>query len=165
MKVILSGLLFSLISFVALSNCQNEKSGDNDLSDPIEERADEPPDLSTQTPQQVVRSLYDAVNDQRYEYAYRMWDQDGKASGKTLQEFEQSYEHTAETAVNVTGEITIEGAAGSLYATVPVRIETELKSGEQQAFTGHYVLRRRNINPDSLPNPWQIYDADLKKNG
>lgn len=110
-KFILSGLLFSLITLAVFSGCQIEKSRDHNLTDPTEELADEPADSSTPTPQQVVQSLYDAVNDQRYADAYRMWDQDSKASGKTLRKFEQGYEQTAETKVNITGDITTEGAA------------------------------------------------------
>ena len=161
-----TAILIILFLFSNLAACQTEKSRDHDLTDPTEELAEKPNnqtvDSSTsRNPRQIIQALYDAVNSHQYEKAYRLWGRDGKASGQTLSRFKQGYVQTAETMVFITGDVTTEGAAGSLYATVPVRVEAELKSGKQQVFTGSYVLRKRNINPDRTPNPWRIYDARL----
>lgn len=159
MKFTLPAILFFLFTFTAFSSCRTDKRDDHDLNDTTEKAVD----FSKQTPQQVVQSLYEAINDQRYEDAYRLWDQDGKASQKTLPEFKRGYEQTVQTEVTVIGQTTTEGAAGSLYAKVPVRIEAELTSGKQLFFTGYYVLRRRNVPQNSLADPWRIYDAELEK--
>lgn len=160
-----TNILTVLLILSAFTACQQkEDSRDHDLTDPTEELTDHPEDsIATANPQEIVQNLYKAVNNKEYEKAYQLWDGEGKASGKTLTEFEQGYAQTIATNVSITGEVSTEGAAGSIYAEVPVRIEARLESGQQQVFTGKYILRRRNINVDSTGSSWRIYDAELEQ--
>jgi hypothetical protein len=43
--------------------------------------------------------------------------------------------------------VSIEGAAGSSYAEVRVRVEATTTGGEEQRFGGAYVVRRANDVP------------------
>ena len=58
----------------------------------------------------------------------------------------------------------IEGAAGSLYVTVPVQIYARQKSGEELHQLGKATLRRVNDVPGSTAaqRAWHIYRIDLK---
>ena len=60
-----------------------------------------------------------------------------------------------------------EGAAGSIYATIPVTVDAQLDDGKQQRFTGQYVVRRVNDVPGASADQlrWHIDSATLKPVG
>lgn len=47
----------------------------------------------------------------------------------------------------VVGEVQSEGAAGSVYTTVPVVLFAHQQDGLRKAFCGTYELRRSNLPP------------------
>ena len=59
--------------------------------------------------------------------------------------------------------MSLEGAAGSIYASVPVRVRATTTSGEDQRFAGTYELRRVNDVPGATPLQlrWHIHRARL----
>jgi hypothetical protein len=67
----------------------------------------------------------------------------------------------------VIGELgPIEGAAGSLFVTIPVHIDTQIKSGEQARLVGEVTLRRVNDVPESTKErrSWRVFRIDLGPN-
>ena len=98
---------------------------------------------------ELVRSLYNAIS--RHEYA-RAWSYFGSQKpAKDLQAFAKGYAET-ESVVVETGGVSEEGAAGSVYFSVPVAIRATGKDGSEKTFAGCYTAR--------LSNP-QIQDADF----
>lgn len=114
-------------------------------------------------PQQVVEAYYAAIDRGDFRAAYALWDDAGRASHQSFDAFAQGFAGTAHVSATVQPAGEIEGAAGSLFATVPVRIESELKDGTVQHFAGHYVLRRVNDVPGATPEQldWHLYSAEI----
>ncbi|MET0599492.1 MAG: DUF1176 domain-containing protein [Mesorhizobium sp.] len=99
---------------------------------------------------ELVRSLYNAVN--RREYA-RAWSYFGETKpASDLARFADGYKDTARVDVE-TGGIAEEGAAGSVFYSVPVAIRATANDGSAQLFAGCYAAR--------LANP-QIQDGDFR---
>lgn len=116
-----------------------------------------------QSPVDVLQRYYDAVNAGDYATAYSLWADSGRASGKTLAEFTAGYAQTARTELSIAGEVRIEGAAGTHYATVPVVINAELRDGTRQRFAGTYTLRRSLVD-GATPEQrsWRIRSAEIR---
>ena len=95
--------------------------------------------------------------------AYMLWSQSGKASRKSEAEFAAGFAQTASVNVSIGDSVSIEGAAGSQYATVPVAIDATLADGKQQHLVGTYTLRRSMVD-GATPEQrqWRIYSATLK---
>ncbi|MEQ1769788.1 MAG: DUF1176 domain-containing protein, partial [Devosia sp.] len=105
-------------------------------SAPAQEQAAYIDDRST--PVAVVQSFYSAIN--RHEFA-RAWSYfEDAAQGGTFDEFAAGFSDTESVSVSI-DESTSEGAAGSTYWTVPVRLDAINADGSQQAIEGCYILR------------------------
>jgi hypothetical protein len=115
-------------------------------------------------PAEVVRRYYEAIRNGRYDSAYAIWDGGGKASGQTAEQFARGFAKTAQTFVSIGDSVSIEGAAGSQYATVPVTVDAILHGGGEQHFGGSYTLRRAMAD-GATPEQrrWSIYAAHLEK--
>ena len=111
----------------------------------------------------VVDAYYRAIDERDYAHAYRLWRGDGAASGQTLDQFTRGFAHTRSTNVAVGEPADPEGAAGSLYITIPVTVSAIDDAGEQQRFAGNYVLRRANDVPgaSATDRSWRIDSASL----
>jgi hypothetical protein len=114
--------------------------------------------------QSALERYYSAINAHDFGTAFRLWGREGEASGKTLDVFRAGFAQTARSELSVTKPAQIEGAAGSMYATLGVEVRATLRNGVQQHFVGDYVLRRVNdvdgADPDSLQ--WHIDSASLR---
>lgn len=106
----------------------------------------------------VVRAYYAAVSRHDYRAAYTLWH-----GHRSYAEFRRGYAQTVRTTVTPIPPFKSEGAAGSIYTTVTVRVEALLRSGRHQHFTGSYVLRRVNDVPGSTSGQrrWHIVGAHL----
>jgi uncharacterized lipoprotein NlpE involved in copper resistance len=106
------------------------------------------PDTSApKDPADAVRRYYAFLEAKDYPRAYAMWGQDGLSSKQTYAQFAAGFARTAHTRVTVTGPVSIEGAAGSSYAEVRVRVDAATTEGQEQHFGGAYVVRRANDVP------------------
>lgn len=86
----------------------------------------------------VVLSLYNAIN--RHEYA-RAWSYWGEGPDRPdYDAFRDGYQATEQVLVAV-GQADAEGAAGSVYYTLPVAIEAHEAGGAVRVFAGCYLLR------------------------
>jgi hypothetical protein len=111
-----------------------------------------------------VQTYYALVGESRYDEAWHLWTQSGEGSGMTTEAFAASFAQYASYNANIGSPGVIEGAAGSLYVTVPVQIYARKKSGEEVHQLGEATLRRVNDVPGSTAEQraWHIYRIDLK---
>ena len=116
------------------------------------------PAASPEAARAVVRHYYAAIDRGEYRTAYRLWN-----GGKDYPAFVQGFARTARTSAVVGTPGDEEGAAGSSYITVPVRVNATLKNGVVQHFAGNFVLRRVNDVDGATPaeRRWRISAASL----
>jgi len=116
------------------------------------------------SPEEAIRAYYAAIDAGEFARAYRLWAREGEASGQSYAAFRQGFASTRRSEVRVSGPVQSEGAAGSIYATVPVEVNAVLKDGTRQHFTGQYVLRRVNDVPGATEEQlnWHIESASLQ---
>jgi hypothetical protein len=108
----------------------------------------------------LVRSLYNAINRKEYARAYSYFD-DRKGTGD-YKSFVEGYAGTVDVQVTI-GTAKPEGAAGSIYAPVPVAVKSTEKGGKEQVFAGCYVTRIVNPGIQEPPfAPLHIESAALK---
>lgn len=86
----------------------------------------------------LVRSFYNAINRQEYS---RAWDYFGEAKPATNYEAFVKGFATTERVDVATGAVSVEGAAGSQFYTVPVAIVAFGKNGGEAVFAGCYTTR------------------------
>ena len=112
----------------------------------------------------VVERYYAAIDRGRYATAYRLWASGGRASGKTLRSFSAGFAKTARTHVTTGPPTDGDAGAGSVFVTIPVRVEARLKDGTRQRFAGRYVLRRVNDIDGATAEQlrWHIASAALR---
>lgn len=114
------------------------------------------------TPQSVIESFYNAIS--RHEFA-RAWSyyEDGVGVA-SFNDFAKGYASTAAVSVNF-GEAAEEGAAGSIYYTVPVSIDAVNDHDDHTYFSGCYTLRLVNPQMQEDPpfRPLHIVEGHLRK--
>jgi hypothetical protein len=109
---------------------------------------------------QVVRNYYAAIQRRDYRAAYGLWH--GKLG---FAAFRRGYAQTARVTVTPLPPFDAEGAAGSIYAEIRVKVDAVLKSGVRQHYAGSYTLRRVNDVDGSTAaqRRWHIENAHLVK--
>jgi hypothetical protein len=105
----------------------------------------------------VVLAYYQAINDENYPRAFTLWAQGGAASGQSYAAFVQGFAQTAQVDL-ITGALQTSGAAGTIYAQLPVVIFAHQRDGSTQPFCGNYTLRRANVPPFDTFG-WRIMSA------
>jgi hypothetical protein len=164
---------FALALFVVIG-CSDEQTGDERRAPPISVEGmptrigvSDSSSLSdtalASSPAAIVERYYDDIRAANYIAAYRRWSDDGRASRQTFDQFVSGFANTAEVTVTVREPVTIEGAAGSQYATVPVTVNAVTRDGKKQIFTGNYILRRAMVD-GATPEQrrWRIYSAEIR---
>jgi hypothetical protein len=118
--------------------------------------AEEPPYLDDRSdPTAIVRSLYNAVS--RHEYA-RAWSYFGETKPlPDYQAFVAGYAETASVEL-LTGPAATEGAAGSIYGSVPVALAATGTDGTTRVFAGCYVTRQ--LQPAVQEPPFRPLEID-----
>ena len=112
----------------------------------------------------VLRAYYHAIDERRYDEAYRLWSSGGAASGKTLEEFLEGFTNTASVLIEVGVPGAIGAAAGSRYVEIPVRISAVTRDGVHQRFAGTYTLRRSVVDGATREQrTWRIASARIRQ--
>ncbi len=112
----------------------------------------------------VIRRYYDAINQGHYRRAFLLWENDGSASGQTLEAFRKGYSGTRSVIATIGTPGRIEGAAGSRYIDIPIFLKATTRTGETQYFTGKYVLRRVVVDGATHEQRrWHIYSASISQ--
>ena len=91
------------------------------------------------TPAALILSYVNAINRHEYLRAYSYWPNPGDALG-TLDAFTSSYDNVESETITL-GQVTSEGAAGSIYFTVPVALTDHLSGGSVNKYAICYTLR------------------------
>jgi hypothetical protein len=103
------------------------------------------------TPEAVVESLYNAVSRKEFLRAYSYFH--AGAEVPPLEEFAKGYAETARARVR-TGKATSDGAAGSIFFSLPVVVESVSTSGKSTVYAGCYELRLVQPAVQAMP-PFQ----------
>jgi hypothetical protein len=107
----------------------------------------------------LVRSLYNAIDRHEYARAYSYFSK----PMDDYRTFVSGYAKTVDVQVMI-GTVTQEGAAGSIYAPVPVAIKSTEKGGKEQIFAGCYIIRIVNAAIQEPPfSPLHIESAELEE--
>jgi hypothetical protein len=115
-------------------------------------------------PVAVVRDYYAAIRAHDFLRAYRMWESSGERNVRSYAQFEAGFDSTESVDVRTGTPGRLEGAAGSRYVTVPVEIDSRLRNGTRQTFTGTYTLRRVVVpGASAAQRRWHLYSADIRQ--
>ena len=108
---------------------------------------------------QIVRRYYAAIQRHDYRAAYALWN-----GGRSFAAFRRGYMQTVRVSVTPISPFHVEGAAGSAYAEIRVRLDAKLRNGTHQHFVGRYMLRRANDvdGSTSAQRRWHIQSAHLE---
>jgi hypothetical protein len=107
----------------------------------------------------LVRAYFAAIGRREYARAYTYWDSLGKASQQTYLQFAEGFATTDRVSVDL-GEPRAGGAAGSIYAEVPVVVVATENDRTTRTLCGTYTLRRANVPPFGQLG-WRIEQANV----
>jgi hypothetical protein len=107
----------------------------------------------------VVKRYYGAINRRDYASAHAIW-----SGGHSLAQLRRGYSTTRSVKLEPLPPFETEGAAGSIYTEIRVRLDAVLTNGRHQRYAGSYVLRRVNDVDGSTAEQrrWHIVSAHLK---
>jgi heat shock protein HslJ len=111
------------------------------------------PQPNESDPIAALTSYYNAINERNYEEAYRYWE----TPATNFDRFVRGFADTRRSRLLIEPPVRIEGAAGSLYAQMPVIVVAEMRNGNERFFAGCYTMRRMN-QPGGT---WRIYRATV----
>jgi hypothetical protein len=158
------GMIAAAATALALSACgpRPAPQASADSAATMPDTIPRPPDADSTDPAQVIRLYYDAINRRDFRTAFMLWGDSGRASGKTLEQFEAGFSATDSSQVTIGKTGRIEGAAGSRYVEIPVTIHAWQRGGMAQEFAGSYVLRRAVVDgATDMQRRWHLYSADI----
>lgn len=128
---------------------------------PADARESEEPDARAAV--EVIEAYYGLISERAYGRAYSMWADGGRASGKSREEFRSGFANTERVTVDIGTPGRVEGAAGSRYVTLPVKITATTGDGKTQRFAGSYVLRRSVVDgATGEQRSWRIASAKIR---
>jgi hypothetical protein len=113
---------------------------------------------------QVAQRYGALLEERKFADARKLWGGGGEASGLSPAQFASAYDKYAAIHSEVGKPADMEGAAGSVYITVPFRLYGPLKSGGAFNLVGPLTLRRVNDVPGSSEEQrrWHIEKSGLK---
>jgi hypothetical protein len=119
---------------------------------------------SAQGAAQVVQLFGGLLERREFTQAYRLWSDDGRASGLSQAQFAAGYDKYAEIHSEIGKPGHMEGAAGSSYVDIPFRLYGKTERGGPFNLVGAVTLRRVNDVPGSSEDQrqWHIYKSDLE---
>jgi hypothetical protein len=115
------------------------------------------------TPEQVLRSYFNAIERRELARAYGYW-QENAPGLPPFPRFEQGYADTASVQA-VLGSRRTGVGAGQLYFSVPVALIATTRSGATQRFVGCYVLHLARPQLQAVPpfHPMAIQSATVRE--
>lgn len=116
------------------------------------------------SPVSLLTSYFGAITSKDYASAFSYWETP-PASTPTLASFAAGYAETDTVSIILRLDVSMEGAAGSSYASVPALVISTLNDGTIQHFTGCYVARQVNVPVGDATEPdpnWYLYDAHVE---
>ena len=112
----------------------------------------------------VLQTYFALIETGDYAKAYDLWAADGQASGLSRPQFIARFGRYRQYSAQVGAPGETEGAAGSIFITVPVQIYGRLSTGAPFHLRGDATLRRVNDVPGATPAQllWRIASLDAK---
>lgn len=113
----------------------------------------------------LVRRYTDALAARRYDAAWALWDEDGRASGMTRAAFAASFARYASFDASVGTPFDADAGAGQRYITVPVVVTGRLTSGDAFRLEGPVILHKvaEGIEGDDPGrHAWRIRRSEMK---
>jgi hypothetical protein len=159
--LVLTGLLAALAGCGSGPATTRDGTTDSTIGDTPRGALADP--TSPESAAEVINQYYAAIDAGDYHSAYTLWSNEGEASGKTYDEFAAGFQRTSQVEAMVGEPGRIGAAAGSRYVEIPVTLRAVTINGEEQHFSGHYVMRRSEVDgatPDQ--RRWRIYSAVMK---
>jgi len=115
-------------------------------------------------PVAIVRAYYAAIRAHDFLRAYRMWQVSGQAGGRSYAPFAAGFDSTESVDARTGVPGRVEGAAGSRFVTVPVEIDSRLRDGTRQRFTGSVTLRRVEVpGASAAQRRWHLYASNIRQ--
>ncbi len=113
---------------------------------------------------QVLRDYFAAIADKRYGDAWRLWGEQGQASGMTQSAFAASFAKYADYRAAIGAPGRIDSGAGQRYVQIPVRVTGKLQDGTPVSLAGPVTLHRTGDIDGATPEQraWRISDSGLK---
>lgn len=129
---------------------------------PISEAAFTP--TSPQGAANVVQTYYALIGEGKYDEAWKLWGSGGKASNLTQAQFAESFKAYRSYHAQVGGPGETDGAAGSIYITVPVAVYGRYVDGRELHQAGKATLKRVNGVDGATAEQlrWHITAIELK---
>lgn len=113
------------------------------------------------SPVSLLESYFSAIVDRDYARAYGYWE---TPPSPTLAAFQQGFNTTQDVSAYLKLDVTIEGAAGSSYASLPAFVTAIQSNGSGQYFAGCYVTRKSNVPVGNATEPdpdWSFYGGNI----
>lgn len=112
----------------------------------------------------VLRAYYEAINAGAHDRAYRLWADEGRASGQSPEQFANGFADSASIQVEPMAPGRVGAAAGSRFVELPVAVTTTLRDGSVHRYVGAYTLRRATIDgATNEQRAWRISAADIRE--
>ena len=108
---------------------------------PIEEGSIDP--KGPQGAAQVVQGYYGLLEERRFDDAQDLWNQTGAVGAEDDEAFARRFRNFSEIHAHVGAPSEMEGAAGSLYVTVPVQVYGRLAANGKPWYVLRQVTLRR----------------------
>jgi hypothetical protein len=116
---------------------------------------------TTRDAEEVVRGYYAAINGRDYQRAYDAWGDNGPPGRPTVQAFAAGFAGTDSVHVDLGAPGRIEGAAGSRYIEIPVRLRAFQHGAGPREYAGSYTVRRSVVPGSAAAQRWHLYSATL----
>ena len=116
-----------------------------------------------------ARKVYEAwkaaMEGERYAEAYGQFGEGGPADGMSAGEYTTQFGRCRKITISGS-DGQMEGAAGSLYYTVPTTLTCQVITGSNEKWSGDVVLKRVNDVPGASEEQlrWHLSSAKLKPN-
>ena len=107
----------------------------------------------------VLASCVNAINRDDYERAWAYW---GTPPEPDFDAFVEGFAETASVMLVVRPPTRYEGAAGSVYVSIPTLLLARHTDGTMHAFVACYAGRRPNLGGPEVEKLWSLYDARVE---
>lgn len=152
-----------LAAVILLAGCDHQDKGGSPEVSPTPTSVAAADSTSPALAVSWIQDYYRAINEGRYHEAYTHWEQGGRASGKSFDEFRKGFMETRSVEVTVGAPGPIGAAAGSRYIEVPVRIAALARDGARQNYSGSYTLRLSVVDGATAEQrSWHLYSAAVR---
>lgn len=111
----------------------------------------------------VVQTYYALLEAGKYRQAWALWENGGRRSGMSAEDFAASFAKYSEYHANVGAPGDVDAGAGQRYVTVPVQVYGRLKTGAQFNLRGSITLHRTEVDGATAEQrKWRIRATDMK---